>query len=432
MASPPSCRLACLLCIVGAVAGARVGLGFGGFARGILRRPRSGLVRAAAAGDRVRTTALRYDARGRPPLYALGADEEDFCRFLAWRRGGSPAFYQARLRNVTIENDADSRAHLQRAWRHQRLLVANKDAMAALRAPESAAERFERELEGHARRQLSIRRDARGVRAARRYMRRFDAPPPTADNTLAVEPELAAPQADARAEAHLRALLAWFRQRFLYYHRGCLHSQCATPSRGSEQPEHVHILGAIGPRRLERWLGAASAAELHLCSTDADQAEDADGAERGEERPSGCGRVSRFVRFNSIRPILAARRGRCGEYSFAWLLFLRGAGFEARWVADWADHCWCEVRLPGSGRWVHTDPCEEAYDEPRMYADGWGKRHAFVFAFGDEGAVEVTAEYAKDERTVRQQRGVVSDEAVGDIARRVNARVHSPAHRSRC
>ena len=49
-------------------------------------------------------------------------------------------------------------------------------------------------------------------------------------------------------------------------------------------------------------------------------------------------------------------------------------------------------------RYVHVDPCEEAYDTPRMYEVGWKKTLTYVFAFFPEEAVDVVARYAKAPR----------------------------------
>lgn len=49
-----------------------------------------------------------------------------------------------------------------------------------------------------------------------------------------------------------------------------------------------------------------------------------------------------------------------------------------RWVVDWTDHVWIEVKVDGI--WAHIDPCEAVFEEKMMYA-GWGKQHTYIVAF---------------------------------------------------
>ena len=58
---------------------------------------------------------------------------------------------------------------------------------------------------------------------------------------------------------------------------------------------------------------------------------------------------------------------------------LRALGHEVRWIVDWADHVWCEVKIC-TGRWVHLDPCEAAVDKPLLYQD-WGKTQTYILAY---------------------------------------------------
>ena len=124
-----------------------------------------------------------------------------------------------------------------------------------------------------------------------------------------------------------------------------------------EEEDSGAFLGYVYPNE-EELKGKASRTELYLCKN--------------------CGSLTRFPRYNSASWIVRKGRGRCGEYSMLLYRMLRAVGFEARWVVDWSDHVWCEVKL--TGRWVHLDPCEAAVDRPFLYQD-WGKEQTYIMAF---------------------------------------------------
>jgi peptide-N4-(N-acetyl-beta-glucosaminyl)asparagine amidase len=165
----------------------------------------------------------------------------------------------------------------------------------------------------------------------------------------------------------LRALLGWFKGSFFKWVNGVPCGSCG----GGTAPS-----GGAPPTPAEREGGRAGVVELHRCSA------------------PGCGAVTRFPRFNAPGVLLDTRRGRCGEWTNAFVALALALGFEARHVTDFTDHVWAEVRVARAGgeapAWLHADPCEAALDTPLLYEKGWGKKLSFVFAAGFAGFRDVT------------------------------------------
>ena len=40
-------------------------------------------------------------------------------------------------------------------------------------------------------------------------------------------------------------------------------------------------------------------------------------------------------------------------------------------MLDLTDHVWAEYYSAAQRRWVHLDPCEDAYDQPLLYEVSW-------------------------------------------------------------
>ena len=163
-------------------------------------------------------------------------------------------------------------------------------------------------------------------------------------------------------------LLSWFKCDFFKWMNKPNCAQCHSQS--------TSMVSGKAPPTPQEFKGLASVVELYNCEV--------------------CGSMTRFPRFNHPVALLTTRTGRCGEWANCFALISRAMGFETRRVNDSADHVWVEVWMDHRREWVHCDPCENAYDQPLLYEQGWGKKATSTVAAGKDGVADVTRRYTAD------------------------------------
>ena len=108
-----------------------------------------------------------------------------------------------------------------------------------------------------------------------------------------------------------------------------------------------------------------------------------------------CNSDTRFPRYNDLYKLLETESGRCGEWCHVMTYLLKSLGKDVRYIWNSEDHVWNEVWSDNEKRWIHVDSCEAAFDKPLIYADGWGKKMAYVIAVSNQGCKDVTNRYVR-------------------------------------
>ena len=182
---------------------------------------------------------------------------------------------------------------------------------------------------------------------------------------------------NSTSKEYVKELLHWFKKEFFSW---CNKPKCPV----CETDKNVQTVGAVPSNEYERSFQSYKT-EIYRC----------DGCEGIEVR---------FPRYNSPLKLLQTKTGRCGEWANLFGCILYTCGFKTRFISNYEDHVWDEFYNEEEKRWIHVDPCEEAYDTPLVYEQGWGRVMTFVVAASDEEIVDVTPRYVKDWGIVKERR----------------------------
>lgn len=170
----------------------------------------------------------------------------------------------------------------------------------------------------------------------------------------------------------VQELLRWYKEDFFTWVNT---PKCTT----CDSDSNVRMTG----RANEMLLGEMTMVELYKCQR--------------------CNTSIRFPRYNNLLKLLEWRQGRCGEWNNCFLLLLNACGIKARYLWNLEDHVWCEYYSTALKRWIHLDSCENSFDEPLLYNNGWGKKMSYVIAIGEDYAIDVTEKYVVKDKLPRNQ-----------------------------
>lgn len=224
--------------------------------------------------------------------------------------------------------------------------------------------------------------------------------------------------------SHVQAVLTALKESYTFYKASCLVDAPGLAARGCDSKGSSAMLGRVACSPEEDGIvSRCMYAELRQCGAEACKA--ANDATGFFEYTRLHGPIALFDTSLKRSRIM----GQCEEFSRAGYALLASLGYEARYVLDFTDHVWVEVKLPPANgtqgapsSWVHADPSEGILDAPLMYEQGWGKQLTMIFAFSPWAVEHVTRRYTEKYEETVARRGV-TDVVLNEVISEANRRL---------
>ena len=201
------------------------------------------------------------------------------------------------------------------------------------------------------------------------------------------------------SEQYVKALLKWYKKDYFTW---CNKPKCP---KCSQNDKNLTVISRVEKPNESELKYLAYKTEVYLCNQ--------------------CQIEVRFPRCNNPIILLETKTGRCSEWSNLFGAILYTCGFKVRLINNFEDHVWNEFFNEEEQRWIHLDSCEEAYDTPLLYEQGWGRVMTFILGMSDDGLVEVTPRYVKDWKIISERRSEKMEIKLSTILEDVNKKMLS-------